>query len=181
MTPSTGSRLQDFRQRRDRLFANGDASPLTERDRERFSGLNYYPERPDLVLALPLETNGEGAGEPVHLAMSDGAEKPYLRAGHVTFDVDGRPATLTVFTDLGRGHFFLPFKDATSGVETYAGGRYVEPRLRPDGTLSLDFNYAYNPYCAYAEGWSCPIPPTENDLTVPIAAGEKAFDPETGA
>ncbi|MCC6312914.1 MAG: hypothetical protein IT337_02785, partial [Thermomicrobiales bacterium] len=59
MTPSTGSRLQYFRQRRDRIFASGYASPLTERDRERFSGLNYYPERPDLVLALPLETNGE--------------------------------------------------------------------------------------------------------------------------
>jgi uncharacterized protein (DUF1684 family) len=75
-----------------------------------------------------------------------------------------------------RGRFFLPFKDGTTGGETYAGGRYLDPRARPDGSLVVDFNYAYNPYCAYGEGWSCPVPPVENEVTAPIEAGELAFE-----
>jgi uncharacterized protein (DUF1684 family) len=89
---------------------------------------------------------------------------------HVT--IDNTPTTLTVFKDTTRGHFFLPFRDATAGKETYAVGRYLEPRALPDGRLSIDFNQAYNPYCAYNEGWSCPIPPMENRVPVEIRAGE---------
>ena len=91
------------------------------------------------------------------------------------------PVELTVFRDSDRGSLFIPFRDASAGGETYEVGRYLEPQARPDGTLEVDFNYAYNPFCAYGEGWSCPIPPEENRLAVTIAAGEKAFtDPGEG-
>jgi hypothetical protein len=74
---------------------------------------------------------------------------------------------------VGGGGYFLPFMDATSGDETYGAGRYLEIEPLPGGKLLVDFNMAYNPYCAYNEYWSCPIPPKENRLSVPIEAGEK--------
>jgi len=85
------------------------------------------------------------------------------------------PVELTVLRDSDRGSLFIPFRDASAGGETYEVGRYLEPQARPDGTLEVDFNYSYNPFCAYGTGWSCPIPPEENRLSVTISAGEKAF------
>ena len=73
------------------------------------------------------------------------------------------------------GSFFLPFVDATSGKETYGAGRYLDIELTHDGEIVVDFNYAYNPYCAYNEQWSCPLTPFENRVQVPIRAGEKNF------
>lgn len=176
MMPNKGSRLESFRQHRDHYFAHDPDAPLEHDDRHGFAGLDYFPERPDLALELPLDTSGEGVGERVDLPTSDGQTKPFVRAGRVSFEVDGQPVTLSVFTDLGRGRYFLPFRDGTSGTETYGGGRYLDPKMRPDGkTLVLDLNYAYNPYCAYGDRWSCPAPPIENHVSVPIPAGEKAF------
>ena len=80
---------------------------------------------------------------------------------------------LTVFAS-GYG-FFLPFVDNLAGSETYPAGRYLEPEPLPDGKYLIDFNQAYNPYCAYNEHWSCPLTPFENRLKVPIRAGEKIF------
>lgn len=169
------SRLSGYRQRRDHFFGHHAHSPLTDEQRSRFTGLAYFPERTDLVLRLPLDESGEGVGEEVEIPTTDGLVKPLVRAGHVGFDVDGEPVTLTVFREGDHGSFFIPFRDASAGSETYEVGRYLEPQSRPDGTLDLDFNYAYNPFCAYGEGWSCPIPPEENHLKVVIPAGERAF------
>ncbi len=91
------------------------------------------------------------------------------------FRVDGAEAALTVYRDLEQGALFVPFRDATSGMESYGAGRYLEPEPAPGGRLHVDFNYAYNPYCAYNDAWSCPLPPAENTLRVPIRAGERAF------
>jgi uncharacterized protein (DUF1684 family) len=90
--------------------------------------------------------------------------------------VDGRPTRITLFTSPEMHELFLPFRDATSGRETYGAGRYLE--VDPpdaDGRVVVDFNLAYNPYCAYNPDWSCPIPPGENWLDVPIRAGERTF------
>ena len=175
MIPKQQSRLDGFRHHRDHYFGHDPDSPLAVADRDGFAGLGYFPERPDLALELPLEPDGAGIGEEIDLPTSDGGSKPFIRAGRISFDVDGQPVTLSVFKDVERGRFFLPFKDGTTGTETYAGGRYLDPRARPDGTLVVDFNYAYNPYCAYGEGWSCPMPPAENEVATPIRAGELAF------
>jgi uncharacterized protein len=174
-----GERLAGYRHRRDHFFAEHPNSPLRGSQRAEFAGLDYFPERADLVLNLPLDESGPEVGEAVEIPTTDGKAKSFSRVGRIRFDVDGAPAELTVFKDSDRGSLFIPFRDASAGRDTYAVGRYLEPQTRPDGTLDVDFNYAYNPFCAYGEGWSCPIPPEENQLAVTIAAGEKAFtDPK---
>jgi len=177
MIPKAQSRLEAFRHHRDHYFAHDPDSPIEPEEREGFRGLRYFPERKDLALELPLDTSGAGIGERVDLTTSDGVEKAFVRAGRIHFEVDGNPVTLTVFKEIGRGRYFLPFKDGTSGRETYAGGRYLDPRERPDGTLVVDLNYAHNPYCAYGEGWSCPLPPEENVTPARIEAGELDYSP----
>ncbi|MGH2615651.1 MAG: DUF1684 domain-containing protein, partial [Thermomicrobiales bacterium] len=156
MTDRT-ERLAGYRHRRDHFFGGHAHSPLTEEQRERFHGLDYFPERDDLALNLSLDESAADIGEEIELPTTDGQRKPFVRAGRVQFDVDGAAVTLTVFRDGDRGSYFIPFRDASAGEETYEVGRYLEPQGRPDGTLDIDFNYAYNPFCAYGEGWSCPI------------------------
>ncbi|MBW3631651.1 MAG: DUF1684 domain-containing protein [Chloroflexi bacterium] len=168
-------RLAGYRHRRDHFFAEHPHSPLNDSQRERFSGLDYFPERADLALTLPLLETGPGVGEVIDIPTTDGKVKPFVRVGFVTFDVDGVPVQLTVFKDGDRGGLFIPFRDASAGEETYEIGRYLEPQSRPDGTLDIDFNYSYNPFCAYGDEWSCPIPPEENRVGVAIRAGERAF------
>ena len=168
-------RLAGYRHRRDHFFARHPHSPLSESQRARFDGLDYFPERADLALNLPLDESGPDVGEEVDLPTTDGKIKLFVRAGSISFDVEGEAVTLTVLRDGDRGSLFIPFRDASAGAETYEVGRYLEPQSRPDGTLDVDFNYAYNPFCAYGEGWSCPIPPEENRLAVTIPAGERAF------
>jgi hypothetical protein len=96
-----------------------------------------------------------------------------VRYGKFRFSVDGQPAELTIYAN--EHGFFLPFVDALAGQETYEAGRYLEPEVLPDGRFVIDFNLAYNPYCAYNPLWACPIPPKENRLSVRIEAGEKKF------
>ena len=174
MTDKT-ERLSGYRHRRDHFFAEHPHSPLSESQRAAFAGLNYFPERADLALNLQLDESGPGVGETVDLPTSDGKTKSFSRAGRIRLEVDSVPVELAVLKDSDRGSLFIPFRDASAGGETYGLGRYLEPQARPDGTLEVDFNYAYNPFCAYGEGWSCPIPPEENRLAVTIAAGEKSF------
>ena len=180
-TDGTASRYGGYRERRDRYFGTHANSPLTAGQRERFQGLSYFGENLDLALEAPLDTTGDSVGEHVTIAGSDGKPKEYVRAGRIHFAVDDEPVTLTVFRDVARGRYFLPFRDLTAGEETYPVGRYLDPQARPDGTLQVDFNYAYNPYCAYSDGWTCPVPPFENMIRVRIAAGEKIYpDQEHG-
>ena len=111
---------------------------------------------------------------------SDGATQVYRRAGRVRVVVGGQEAPLTLFAPQAGHGLFLPFRDATAGRETYGAGRYLDVAPPVDGRVVLDFNYAYNPYCAYNEHWSCPLPPVENWLRVPIRAGERRFEDGSG-
>ena len=169
----TESRLERFRERKNALFAGDEQSPLDPDQQARFTALDYFPENPALAFTLPIDT-GE-AGTELLINTSDGDQRTYIRAGAITFPVGDEDVTLTLLGQPGQHRLFLPFLDATSGIDTYTGGRYLEPHTRPDGRVEVDFNYAYNPYCAYGEGWSCPIPPQENILPVRINAGEKSF------
>ncbi len=162
--------LETFRRRKDQYFANDPHSPLTPEQRDLFDGLRYYPENPDLRFELEAERLDEP--DEVSLQTSTGDITEYLRWGRVHFEVEGQSATLTLYATPGLNSFFLPFMDATNGEETYGAGRYLEVEPLADGKLLLDFNIAYNPYCAYNEHWSCPLTPKENRLTVPIQAGE---------
>ncbi len=166
-------RLSGFRERKDTFFKEHEQSPLTPEQKEEFTNLSYYPENPDLSLIVELDTSGEGVGEEITVGTMTGEAKQYVRMGRFTVEVDGEEATLTVFQDTTNGKLFLPFRDATADDETYSVGRYLDPKVRPDGRLVVDFNMAYNPYCAYNTGWMCAIPPFENRITIPIRAGEK--------
>lgn len=165
--------LAEFREMKDAYFRTRQ-SPLTPEQRKAFTGLRYFPENPALHFIVPL-TRLPGT-EKIAMQTSTGHVATYVRYGTLLFAVDGHPQTLAVYKSEDHDALFLPFTDATSGVETYGAGRYLDPALEPNGTIELDFNLAYNPYCAYNAQWTCPIPPAENRLTVRIEAGELTFD-----
>lgn len=162
--------LTTFRARKDQFFREDPDSPV---DAATFSGLRYYPPSATHVLRARLEPLER---EVVMLTTSTGDAQPYFRVGRAAFELGAQPLALTLYrptyeTEVER--FFIPFRDATSGVETYGAGRYLEAGLLPDGHVLLDFNYAYSPFCAYNGRYRCPLPPAENRLLVPIHAGEK--------
>lgn len=168
--------LERFRKEKDDFFAHHRQSPLTLEQRRNFRGLAYFPENPALRLEVTVEEFVPK--EQVEMQTSTGDVQVYERFGRFRFEVEGQLAELTIYrNEFG---FFLPFVDSLAGVETYPAGRYLEPEPLPDGRFLVDFNYAYNPYCAYNDMWSCPITPPENRLRVPIQAGERLFRDEKG-
>ncbi len=171
--PIAVSELGDFRRRKEEFFRSDPQSPLTEEQRGQFASLDYFDENVELVIEAPL--NNEVDPEPIEMQTSTGGRQVFRRAGVVRFEVDGEPAQLTLYASDDIDELFLPFRDATSGAETYGAGRYLDVDPPKDGRLKVDFNLAYNPYCAYNPNFSCPIPPGENWLGVPIRAGEKSF------
>lgn len=170
------SELTDFRAAKDEFFRDHPQSPLSPEQRAGFGGLSYFPENDDLVVRAELETDGVDLEEIIVMQTTTGGQQTYRRAGVVRFEVEGVPAQVTLFISADTDELFLPFRDATSGNETYGAGRYVEVEPPHAGReVVVDFNDAYNPYCAYNPDWSCPIPPGENWVAVPIRAGEKSF------
>jgi uncharacterized protein len=165
------SDLDDFRAAKDDFFAHDPQGPLTRQQRSEFEGLHYFPENPALRLELTLERFPHP--DKIEMQTSTGDVQHYTRYGRITFSVDGQPATLTIYNS--QGGFFLPFVDSLAPKETYGAGRYLEPEPLEKDRFLVDFNLAYNPYCAYNDAWSCPLTPFENHLKVPIRAGEKVF------
>lgn len=164
--------LVAFRSRKDHFFATHPQSPLTPDQQRAFQGLRYFPENPDLRLEVAVEEFPKQ--DWTTMPTSTGSTETYRRYGRFRFTVEGQEAELTMYVD-DDGSFFLPFVDALAGTETYAAGRYLEPEPLGEGNFLVDFNLAYNPYCAYNEHWSCPVTPYENRLNVPIRAGEKLY------
>ena len=164
--------IDEYRESKDHFLKNDPHSPLPAEERESFTGLEYYPENKDLSFEVEVEPFDQQ--EHVHMQTSTGDLQPYLRFGTFSFEVDGQPATLTVYSS-DNGGVFVPFADATSGSETYGAGRYLDLHWHHGDRLHVDFNLAYNPWCAYSPLYSCPIPPQENRLKVAVRAGEKDF------
>ncbi len=169
------SEIGDFRKAKDQYFGSGQDSPLTPEQRKRFRGLQYFPENPELQFLLSVEEFPRDARDVIRMATSSGETAAHLRWGQLKFEVDGTLVVLTVYRDVDGNEYFLPFMDVTTGEESYSDGRYLDLPANGDGRLLVDFNYAYNPYCAYNPHWSCPIPPAENRIPVAITAGEKTF------
>jgi uncharacterized protein len=166
------SQLDEFRKHKDLFFKLDLDSPLSAEQKRAFAGLKYYAENP----ALRFDVQVEPFAEHVHVQMqtSTGDVQDYVKHGAFQFEVDGQPAVLTVYTS-EEGGAFVPFADATSGSETYGAGRYLDLEPLGGNQFRVDFNLAYNPWCAYSPDYSCPIPPRENRIQVPIRAGEKDF------
>jgi uncharacterized protein (DUF1684 family) len=171
---------RQFRQGRDHLFHTHRQSALSDEQKARFTGLRYYDYDPAFRFLLPVDADVEPAIFEIQL-QHDGVTR-IQRFGKIHFFVDGQPVSLSLFWILGYGGgLFLPFRDLTNNHETYGGGRYVLDTLKhadlgqEGDLLVVDFNYAYNPSCAYNSRWSCPLAPSENRLPVAIPAGEQQF------
>ncbi|MHA1954657.1 MAG: DUF1684 domain-containing protein [Candidatus Heimdallarchaeaceae archaeon] len=159
---------------KDGFFKSSDHSPLTPHQREVFHNLDYYEPNKDLKFIVELKLFNQQ--ERVNIVTSKGNVQEYIKHGYVEFEVDSQKCMLTVFKDTDSDYFFVPFKDKTTGKETYDAGRYVELEKVNKNEYELDFNAAYNPYCAYNENWVCPLTPFENTLSVEILAGERKFE-----
>jgi len=171
-------RLVEYRIDKNEAYMDPRQTPLLEADLPGFVGLNYYWPAPELRFRVPLVP--DESAEVFQLEKRKGQVVDYIRKGTVTFAHDGRTHTLTVFgpadTTQNGDYLWLPFYDETSGKETYGGGRYLDLELAEDGTVELDFNFAYNPLCDYnPEKYNCTLPPAENRLDFPVTAGEKLF------
>jgi len=164
--------LEEFRAEKDEFFRSHPQSPLTPEQKINFTGLKYFPENEQLCLEAEVELLNDP--QPMQMQTTTGGVQTYFRHGRFKFSVDGQDAELTIYR--GEHGYFLPFVDSLRGEETYPAGRYLEPEELPGNRFLVDFNIAYNPYCAYNDGWSCPITPAENRLKVPIRAGEKIFN-----
>jgi uncharacterized protein len=163
--------LEAMRAEKDEFFGTDPQSPLTAEQRKDFHGLSYFEENDALRLEVKVDEHPDR--QEFAMQTSTGSVQMYSRFGKFSFMVDGKEVELTIYQS--ENGFFLPFIDSMAGTETYPAGRYLEPEPLPGGRFFVDFNLAYNPYCAYNEMWSCPITPAENRLKVPIRAGEKLF------
>jgi uncharacterized protein (DUF1684 family) len=168
------TKLQQDRAGKDALFRT-DEGPLTPQQRAMFRGLNYW--KPDLEFAVDAHLTAAAAPESLQFPTSKGTFDPYVKLGRLQFELRGRPYALTLYRSVEGGHLFLPFIDRTSGKDSYGAGRYIDIELGADGNTRLDFNRAYNPYCAYNPGWTCPLAPSENMLDLRVEAGERSFAP----
>jgi len=164
--------LTTFREQKDAYMGSSRHSPFSHEQQHAFTGLKYFPHNPQLVFRVPLEPATDTS--PYTVQTSTGESVEFRTAGTVQFEVEGQLVRLTVYRD-SEDQLFVPLRDATSGGETYGAGRYLDPEADETGEVTLDFNYLYNPYCAYNDAWSCPLPPRENWLGVPIRAGELVF------
>ncbi len=169
--------IEKVREEKDRFMRTSPESPFANFKGE-YRGLNYYP--PDIKYRVIASLHPIEKKKAVVLATNDGKEQRYIEYAYAEFKLDGTTNRLLILeiTDMGpsRGKLFLAFGDETSTVDTYGAGRYLDLTKTPgSSTIKLDFNLAYNPYCAYNDTFSCPLPPRENILTIPIRAGEKSY------
>ena len=172
------SEIKKERAEKDNFMKKDEGSPFVQDSTITFSPLHYF--EPDVKYRVNASIEPVQNKKMVVLATSDGKEKKYMEYAYARFKLDGVESKLLILeiVDMGpyKGTLFLAFADETSAKETYGAGRYLDLKKVPGAaTLLLDFNKAYNPYCAYSEKFSCPFPPSENIVKVAIAAGEKTF------
>jgi uncharacterized protein len=162
---------------KDTSFRSKSDSPIPEGARADFHGLSYYP----INVSFRFQTKLHRYSSPksIRMTTNTGEIRSGLIYGYFEFQAEGQVCKLQVYrleemAGIGPS-LFIPFRDATSGKETYGAGRYLDFVENTSGIYDLDFNRAYNPYCAYNNEYSCPLPPAENMLSVSIRAGEKLF------
>jgi uncharacterized protein (DUF1684 family) len=160
-------------------FLSNPRSPLRAADT---SMLDFFPAKKEWAISATFTRTPEA--QPFIMMTYSGQKRDYVQFGVLSFELDGQKHSLSIYQNLKliqdstyRDHLFLPFKDLSNGGETYGGGRYLDFRQGDiqNGIILLDFNKCYNPWCAYSDGYNCPIPPRENHLNIEIPAGERNF------
>jgi uncharacterized protein (DUF1684 family) len=164
--------LAERRANKDREFRESD-DPVPPNRRDELLPLRYYP--PDPAYAVPAQLR-PGDGPIVEVPTSTGTLRRLQVVGTLEFTLNGQQLSLGALAppDEPIRNLFVPFADLTTGKETYSAGRYLDVTPTATGIYTIDFNYAYNPYCAYNASYECPYPPPSNRLKLPILAGEKA-------
>lgn len=170
--------IRHWRHERDEAFGGGPSSPIPADERAEFDGLDYYPVDGDY--RFELELHEHDPKERITVGTNVDGEREYIRWGEFRFRIAGESVALQAYrADPEDERLWVPFRDATSGEETYGAGRYID--LEPDehrtddGRWVLDFNRAYNPTCAYSDAYECPLAPTENWIDAPVEAGERSY------
>lgn len=171
-----------FRAGREALIAGHPQSPLDASGRAAFRGLRHFPFDPAMRFVCPVEP--APSDELLELPASHDEGMRFRRIGRVRVVLSGEIVTLAVYWIAAYGGgLFLPFRDSTSGSETYGAGRYLWDSVKgadlgsSGRSIVVDFNYAYNPSCAYDPRWACPLAPSDNRIAVPVRAGELVYDP----
>jgi uncharacterized protein (DUF1684 family) len=161
-------------------FMMDKSSPLTDEDKLSFIGLFYYPPDPKFRVTATLTR----FDNPFHFKMKTTTDRlpEYSLYGKIEFKIKGKKLLLNVYQNVDllknpafQKYLFIPFNDATNGLTTYDGGRFLDAEIPEGNSMVVDFNLAYNPYCAYNHKYSCPIPPEDNRLDIKIEAGEKKW------
>jgi len=161
-------------------YRDATKSPLKDRDRKNFEGLDFFKfDSTFIVKANFKRTPNE---KTFKMKTTTDREPIYVQYGELTFNLKGELFKLNIYQNQDliekegfENYLFLPFLDETNGLESYGGGRYIDVRIPESDTMEIDFNTAYNPYCAYNDKYSCPIVPRKNYLKTRIEAGVKAF------
>lgn len=172
--------IKNHQDTQNKKFKTEGDSPLTDKDRKTFKGLDFYPI--DLDYRVEAQFKRTPNERPFAVGTSSGQTKYLIKYGEVHFTIKGQKAKLAVYQSQRllqmpqyKEYLFLPFTDATTGTTSYGGGRFMDLTIPKGNTILLDFNKAYNPYCAYSDGWNCTIPPAENSLDIAIKAGVKTY------
>ena len=163
--------LARHRAERDTFFREHYATPISDDDLVGFTGLTYFEPDSDIVFKGRYVATDEAM---VDIVSSAGTSSSYHKLGVLHVEIAGSAHEFVVLDD-GDGNPFIAFRDETNGDTTYDGGRYVSVDVADDGSATIDFNLASNPYCVYDEEFVCPLPPLDNRLSVPIEAGEKMY------
>ena len=168
--------VQDFRKGKDEFFTTSHESLLAHSKTHSIKMLRYFPPDPKFKVHTTLHKYDNP--ERVSMTTSKGTRQQFHRLGYFEFEIEGRKVKLQAYksTERESNELFIPFRDETSGNESYGAARYLDIEEEPDDSYMIDFNYAYNPYCAYSEDYVCPLPPKENWLDVRILAGEMSYN-----
>ncbi|WP_186757245.1 DUF1684 domain-containing protein [Echinicola salinicaeni] len=172
--------ILEFQSELNHEFSNPDESPLKAKDLKNFESLDFFPvNKKYRVEAKFVRTNN---AVPFQMPTTTDRKPVYEKYGELHFELEGEIHVLSIYQSHSlremeefKNYLFLPFTDLTNGESTYGGGRFIGLEIPKGDTMMLDFNKAYNPYCAYNGKYSCPIPPKENDLPLAIEAGVKKF------
>lgn len=171
--------IKDFQIEQDQHYINKKTTPLPRKERRNFQGHEFYEI--DLSYIVEAKFNKIEEEDTVELMSSSGNIKYYRPYATLTFEIAGEDCELTAFQSMRlreveeyKNYLLLPFRDATSGSTSYGGGRYLDLEIPTTNTITLNFNLAYNPYCAYTSGYNCTVPPKENTLSVAVKSGLKA-------
>lgn len=157
-------------------FMTSSSSPMTENDQKAFTGLNYFPIDENYKVTAKLILSE--SKRPIFVPSTTGEQLKYIPFAYAEFELNGTEQRLLLYQDWEESNpnkLSLMYTDETSAFTTYGGGRYVDVMYRNTNSVIIDFNTAYNPYCHFNDEFSCPIPPRENMMEIPINAGEKLY------